>query len=190
MPQQPAPTLATILQINVSDGGVPKRPVPEAQVGERGITIDRQADLKYHGSPDQALCLYPIEAIEALQAEGHSITAGASGENITTHGLEWRRVLPGSRLRLGDAVLIQITDFASPCVKNAQWFSDGDFSRLDQQVNPGMSRVYAKVLEGGVIRPGDPVVLLEASAAERADRRRIKSFRWPADFQRQGADRP
>jgi len=52
--------MATVHQINTSDGGVPKLPVPTAEVGLRGVVGDRQADTKYHGSPDQALCLYSL----------------------------------------------------------------------------------------------------------------------------------
>jgi MOSC domain-containing protein YiiM len=36
----------------------------------------------------------------------------------------------------------------------------GDINRMHQNLHPGFSRVYAKVLQTGVIRPGDPVELL------------------------------
>jgi len=37
----------------------------------------------------------------------------------------------------------------------AAWFADGDFKRMDQDVHPGWSRLYAWVLEPGSIRTGD-----------------------------------
>ena len=59
---------AVIHQINASRGGVPKLPLPSADVGLRGITVDVQRDKLAHGSPDQALCLFALEIIERLQA--------------------------------------------------------------------------------------------------------------------------
>ena len=38
--------------------------------------------------------------------------------------------------------------------KNAQWFNDGNFRRIDHNLHPGWSRAYAWVLEGGPIAPG------------------------------------
>lgn len=47
------PPYPHVHQINVSDGGVPKRPVWEAKVNERGLDGDRQRNLKFHGGPDR-----------------------------------------------------------------------------------------------------------------------------------------
>lgn len=172
----------TIHQLNASAGGVPKQPIPEAVVDQTGFTVDRQADLQAHGGPRRALCLFALERIEALQAEGHQMYPGSAGENITTSGLEWSRVVPGSRLRLGDSVLIEITDYTTPCWKNACWFADGDFNRMNQKLFPGFSRVYARVLEGGTLRPGDRVELIEESAGVRVQRQQPRTLRWPEDF--------
>ena len=60
------PAFGSVESINVSDGGVPKRPVPEVVVGRRGLEGDRQRSRKHHGRVWQALCLYSIDVIEAL----------------------------------------------------------------------------------------------------------------------------
>lgn len=171
-----------VLQINVSDGGVPKLPVEVVQVGERGILTDRQADLRHHGHPDQALCLWSIEQIQVLQAEGHPIAAGLAGENITTEGIDLANVPRGARLALGDTIVIALTEFATPCTKNAQWFLDGDFDRMNSGPHPESSRVYASVLTGGELRAGDAIRVLLDTAAERVQRRQPKTVRWPQDF--------
>ncbi len=177
----------TIYQVSVSRGGVPKRPVAEAMVDEQGITIDHQSDRRSHGGISRALCLFSLEQIVELRKEGHDVEPGSTGENVTTLGVDWSKVLPGARMRLGQEVLVEITDYASPCWKNAVWFRDGDFNRLNHKVNPGCSRMYAKVLEGGTIRPGDHIELMGESTAERLERTAIPVFRWPRDFQ-QGFD--
>lgn len=153
-----------IAQINVSPGGVPKRPVPEARVGERGLEGDAQRDLEHHGGPERAVCLFSLERIQALAAEGHGIIPGAIGENLTVAGLDWSRVGPGSRFLVGEEVLLEVTRFTSPCVNIASVFRDREYSRVSQKRHPGDSRVYARVLRTGHVRAGDPVRLLAPSA--------------------------
>ncbi len=66
-------TLCRVRQVNVSSGGVPKLPVPVARVGRLGLEGDDHADRTEHGGPFRAVCLYSIEAIERVRAEGHPI---------------------------------------------------------------------------------------------------------------------
>jgi MOSC domain-containing protein YiiM len=153
------PSYPHVHQINISDGGVPKRPVLEAKVGARGLDGDRQRNLKVHGGPDRAVCLFSLELIEHLQEEGHSIDAGSSGENLTVVGLDWDLVRPGVRLTVGPDIELEVTSYTAPCSHNARWFRDADYSRISQKKHPGWSRVYAKVLRGGIVRPGDEVTV-------------------------------
>ena len=149
----------TIHQLNVSDGGVPKHPVESAEVGFRGLTRDHQDDRLHHGRPFQAVCLYGLDVIEALQAEGHPIGPGSVGENVTVAGLDWASLRPGARVALGDDLLLELSSYAIPCAKNAQWFLEGDFRRMAQDRHPGWSRIYGTVLRPGRLRPGDAVVV-------------------------------
>jgi len=155
-------TAAHVTHINISDGGVPKLPIERAVIGTLGVEGDRQESTEFHGGPERALCLFSLERIEALQAEGHPIEPGGAGENVTIAGLDWDAVGPGARLRLGGAVLIEITRYTAPCTKISANFSDGDFNRINSKTNPGWSRAYARVLEGGALLPGDAVELLPA----------------------------
>ena len=154
-----------IVQISVSPGGVPKLPVPSARVTELGLEGDLHRDMEHHGGPERALCLFALEQINALQAEGHDVSPGAIGENLTVEGLDWERVTPGSRLELGAGVLIEVTRYTSPCFKIKTRFTDGDISRVSQKSHPGSSRVYARVLTTGVIRQGDTVRLVNPAPA-------------------------
>lgn len=146
-------------QISRSDGGVPKLPVAEARVTADGVMGDHQRNREAHGGVERAVCLFSLELIEALQAEGHSITPGASGENLTLAGLDWARLAPGDRVQIGETLLVEIVSYTSPCRHNAQWFTAGDFSRISQKRHPGWSRLYARVLVEGVVRTGDRVTV-------------------------------
>lgn len=151
-----------IYQINISRGGVPKLPVETAVVTEEGIRGDYHDDIHSHGGPMRALCLYTVEQIRRLQAEGHPIFSGSVGENVTLEGIAQDAFMPGARLRLGDEVEIEITSYTTPCKTIAESFADGDFTRISQKVHPGESRVYARVLHGGEIQPGQAAVLTSA----------------------------
>jgi MOSC domain-containing protein YiiM len=154
-----------VVSINTSDGGVPKLPVSEGQVGVNGVAGDRQRDLRFHGGPNRAVCLYSLEVIHSLQAEGHPITVGSAGENLTLSGVDWDAMTPGRRVRVG-AVLLELTKYAHPCSNLVPYFRDGEFTRISQKVHPGSGRLYARVLEEGVVRTGDPVDVLDASPTE------------------------
>lgn len=138
-----------IFHISLSDGGVPKLPVREAVVGELGLVGDRQAHTKIHGGPDRALCLFSLDVILKLQAEGHPIYAGSTGENVTISGLVWNTLSPGTQLLLGDEVFVELTRTAEPCKQIAESFLDRDYKRLAE---PDDMRWYCRVLRGGTIR--------------------------------------
>ena len=159
---------ARIVQISVSPGGVPKRPVSSARVTALGLEGDAQRDLDHHGGPERALCLYSQERIRALQAEGHPITPGSIGENLTLEGIDWNVVTPGTYLRLGEGVIVQVTRYTAPCLNITASFRHRDYSRVSQKRHPGDSRVYARVLREGSLTSGDPLHLLtEAEASSR-----------------------
>ncbi len=148
----------SVVQVNVSGGGVPKHPQPRVAVDRRGVVGDTQAERKHHGKPLQALSLWSVDVIDALRAEGHPVCPGAAGENVTVSGIDWATIRPGVRIDVG-SVRAEVSAFATPCAKNAQWFSDRDFKRIDHNVHPGWSRAYAWVIEGGEIAPGDAVIV-------------------------------
>jgi MOSC domain-containing protein YiiM len=147
-----------VVSVNASTGGVPKLPVPCARASAAGIAGDGQRDLEHHGGLDRALCLYSMERIEALQAEGHPIAPGTTGENLTIRGLDWDRVVPGTTLRVG-GVTVDVTAYAAPCATIRPSFADGNSNRISQSKHPGWSRVYARVAGEGEIRVGDRVTV-------------------------------
>jgi MOSC domain-containing protein YiiM len=151
---------AHILQLSRSRGGAPTLPLPAAAIPPLATEGDRHADTAHHGGPERALCLFAVERNAAIAAEGHAITPGATGENITTEGLDWDLVVPGVRLRFGSDVLVEVTRYTTPCKTNQRWFTGGNFNRMHQDLHPGFSRVYARVLETGILRPGDAVEII------------------------------
>lgn len=148
-----------VVSINTSRGGVPKMSVFEALVTEHGVSGDDQSDPRYHGGPDRAAVLFSLEVIHALQGEGHPIGVGTVGENFTVSGLDWPSIVPGTSLAIGEAI-VEITKYATPCTKVRESFAKHDFMRIYQEHHPGWSRLCARVLKSGLVRPGDVVALV------------------------------
>jgi MOSC domain-containing protein YiiM len=153
-----ASRLGRVINVNVNPkGGVPKFPVPSAELTTEGVRGDKQRDRRFHGGPTRAVSLYALERIEALRAEGHPIAPGTTGENLTVAGIAWDGVKVGDRLRVGEWVELEITGYAAPCSNIVESFAEGEFKRISQKLHPGWSRLYARVLAEGVVREGDPV---------------------------------
>ena len=120
-------------------------------------------DLRYHGGAERALCLFALERVLELQAEGHPIFPGSVGENLTVVGLDWSGLAPGARLSLGEEAVVEITSYTAPCKYIAGSFAGGEFKRISQKVHPGHSRLYARVLRPGRLSVGQSVTLLSES---------------------------
>ena len=152
---------AKIIQINVNaNGGVPKLPVEKTRLGFERVEGDKQRDRRYHGGPSRAVCLYSLELIEALRAEGHPIESGWTGENLLVSGLDWSAMVPDVRLQIGDA-LVEVTSYANPCKHIGYAFKDDDFNRIGQKKHPGWSRIYARILTEAEVKVGDEVSVVE-----------------------------
>jgi MOSC domain-containing protein YiiM len=148
-------------QISLSKGGVPKLPVAEARVLRSGVEGDRHHDRR-HGGPEQAVCLFSLEVIQKLRKEGHPIEPGGTGENLTISGVDWAAFVPGMHLSIGDEVELEIASYTQPCSTIRKSFTELKSNRIKQELHPGESRVYARVLKEGMVRVGDPVRILDA----------------------------
>jgi MOSC domain-containing protein YiiM len=157
----------SVVQINISSGGVPKRAVSEAQVTALGVEGDGHAHPEIHGGPDRAVLLITAEGIEELAALGFPLSYGSLGENVTTRGIGRREWRVGQRWRIGAELVIEITKRRAPC-KTLNIYGPGIqaaiYDALTRDGDPaspkwGLSGVYASVVTPGLLRPGDAIVL-------------------------------
>ena len=145
---------AILVHLNVSPGGMPKKPVASARVTRDGVAGDWQKNRKYHGGPDRAICLYSEEFYAWLREQGIDVSNGDVGENLTTRGLDLQALGKGSRLRVGDECIIQITDVRVPCNQLRKWGAD-----LPNLI-VGRSGWVAKVVREGEVKPGDAIEVM------------------------------
>jgi MOSC domain-containing protein YiiM len=161
----------TVLQVSISRGGVPKRAIPEGDIGPRGIAGDGHDHPEIHGGPRQAVLLISSEAIAEITALGYPLYPGALGENITTVGIDRKQWRTGQRWRVGQAI-VELTRPRAPCETLSVYGPGIQKAVYDAQVKAGdpssprwaLAGFYASVVQAGVVRPGDPVSLLDQSA--------------------------
>ena len=144
--------MSEIIAVNISGGGIPKLPVPVAQVTSSGIEGDAH-DHEKHDTPLQAICLLNGEILDDLRAEGFEVGPGATGENLTVRGLDVEALEPGDRLRLSGGVQLEYTKKRKPC-----YVLDAIHEDLQDAIR-GRCGGYAKVIEGGTVRPGETIEL-------------------------------
>src|SRR5689334_21847905 len=153
----------TVVQVNISPGGLPKRAIGEGLITPLGILGDQHAHPQIHGGPRQAILLIAAEVVDALVEQGYPLFYGAMGENLTTRGIAIRDLRIGDQLQAGGAVL-EITKPRGPCSALDVYGESLKHEVYDAQVkegNPasprwGMSGFYASVVRSGPVRAGDP----------------------------------
>src|SRR5438067_9855588 len=160
-----------IIQINISTGGLPKRPIPEGLITPFGIEGDFCAHPEIHGGPRQAVLLIAAEAVDELIARGYPLFYGALGENLTTRGLDHRQLRVGQTLRAGGARL-ELTKIRVPCDTLGIYGPTIKQEIYDKRVKAGdpasprwgLSGFYASVIEPGPVRVND-IIAVEATLA-------------------------
>ncbi|GKS13585.1 MOSC domain-containing protein [Paenibacillus chitinolyticus] len=165
-----------IVSINV---GKPKKIVYQGKEVETGIYKepvhrplflsktqlegDGQADLKVHGGPDKALCVYSANHYDYWEKElGQPLSFGAFGENITISGLKEEEVCIGDIYELGEA-LVQVSQPRRPCFKLSVRYSDVKLPVKLQDT--GYTGFYFRVLKEGIV-PENPVFRLVTKHAQ------------------------
>jgi MOSC domain-containing protein YiiM len=157
----------TIIQVNTSPGGLPKRPIGEGFITPLGLAGDLHAHPNIHGGPLQAILIVAAEAVDELCARGYPLFYGALGENLTTRGLPIRDIRLGDQVRAGGA-LLEITKPRGPCSALDIYGDTLKFEIYDPQVKArdhtsprwGMSGFYCSVLQPGPVRAGDAIMVV------------------------------
>lgn len=141
-----------IRAISVSkDRGVQKVNVPDAELkAEFGLVGDAHA-----GPWHRQVSLLGVESIEKMIAKGAKVSPGNFAENITTEGLDLLKLSLGSRLKLGQSVELEVTQFGKACHSRCEIFQ-----QVGDCVMP-REGIFARVTKAGHIRVGDPIEVID-----------------------------
>jgi MOSC domain-containing protein YiiM len=100
------------------------------------------------------------ELLSELQAKGLAIGAGQIGENVLTEGVDLLGLSTGTRLHLGGEAVVEVTGLRNPCVQLDRFRKGLMAAVFDRDADGGLVRkagVMGIVLQGGEVRPGDPI---------------------------------
>ncbi|HQN54079.1 MAG TPA: MOSC domain-containing protein [Novosphingobium sp.] len=102
------------------------------------------------------------ELLDELADKGFAIAPGQLGENVLTRGVDLLGLPTGTRLRLGEDALVEITGLRNPCRQLNDLAPGLMEATLDRAADGSLIRkcgVMAVVVSGGEVRTGDPVSL-------------------------------
>ena len=139
-----------VLSVQISERrGERKRPVPEIRLVPRhGIVGDAHA-----GDWHRQISLLAQESVDAMEAPV-PLDPGIFAENVRTEGIRLRELPVGTRLRIGGAE-IRATQIGKEC------HSACGIRRIVGRCAMPTEGIFAEVVRGGTVRPGDPVEVLE-----------------------------
>jgi MOSC domain-containing protein YiiM len=118
-------------------------------LASRGLEGDAHA-----GDWHRQVSLLAMESIAKIRERGLAVNPGDFAENITTSGIRLWELTPGTRLALGKRVRLEVTQIGKECHSRC-----AIFYQVGDCVMP-REGIFARVLRGGTIRPGDPVRVL------------------------------
>ena len=128
--------------------GTKKQPQPEVTLKEEfGVVDDAHADCQTH----RQVSLLAIESIDKMQGKGLELKPGDFAENITTQGIDLVALPIGTVLKVGDEVILKMTQIGKECHAACA---------IRKQVGDCImprEGIFARVIRGGVIRPGDTI---------------------------------
>ncbi|HEX8906434.1 MAG TPA: MOSC domain-containing protein [Longimicrobiaceae bacterium] len=104
--------------------------------------------------------LIHAELHDELRAGGFNVAAGDMGENVTTRGVDLLALPTGTRLRLGDDAVVEVTGLRNPCAQLDRFQPGLMAAVLGRDEHGGLVRkagIMAVVLAGGEVRPGDAI---------------------------------
>ena len=129
-----------------------KKGTRKEQVDQASLLEDHGIEGDAHAGPwHRQVSFLASESIQKARERGLDVTFGDFAENIATSGIDWLKVPIGTKINLGDAAKVEITQIGKECHnKCAIYYMAGDC------IMP-REGIFARVLQGGVIHCGDSV---------------------------------
>lgn len=140
---------AKVVSINISEKkGVRKKAVDEAVLKENyGIEGDAHASEKWH----RQISLLALESIKKMQAKGLKVDSGDFAENITTEGVDLLVLPIGTKITVGEDVLLEVSQIGKTCHTRCAIYRQAGDCVMPKE------GIFVKVLKGGIVKKGDTI---------------------------------
>jgi len=128
--------------------GTSKEDIREAYIEENyGLTDDAHADSASH----RQVSLIAIESINKMKDLGFDVKPGDYAENLTTEGIGIVSLPVGTKVTVGDEVVLEISQIGKECHTKC-----AIYRKMGQCIMPEEG-VFATVVHGGTVRAGDEI---------------------------------
>ena len=141
--------MATIIAVCKSEKkGTKKKDVGEGLLkAEFGLVGDAHADCCTH----RQVSLLAVESIDKMRALGLEVDPGDFAENLTTQGIDLVYLPVGTRLSVGEQIVLEITQIGKECHAGC-----AIYRQVGKCIMPEEG-VFAKVIQGGHVGTGDQI---------------------------------
>jgi MOSC domain-containing protein YiiM len=103
------------------------------------------------GDWHRQVSLLAVESISKIRKKGLDVNQGDFDENITTEGIKLWELPVGTRLKLGENALVEVTQIGKECHDRC-----AIYKQVGDCVMP-REGIFVKVLKGGTIGPEDSI---------------------------------
>jgi len=137
-----------------------------------GVTVKHRSRVARDPSQPNLRQVHLIhtELHQTLRESGFDIAAGQMGENVTTEGVDLLGLPTGTRLKLGDAAIVEVTGLRNPCAQLDKIQPGLMKATLDHDEQGNLIRkagIMGVVIAGGQIKIGDPIAVELPAAPHR-----------------------
>lgn len=136
----------------------PKKAMRKKNIGEGMLQIKFGIEGDAHGGDwHRQVSLLAMESIQKMQAKGLDVGPGDFAENLTTTGIDLVSLPIGTKLKIGENGLGEVTQIGKEChTRCAIYYQAGDC------VMP-REGIFIRVLKGGPVRVGDSIEVIESA---------------------------
>ena len=127
--------------------------------GTRKVQVEEASLIQNHGLEGDAhagpwhrqVSFLASESIQRARETGLDVSFGDFAENVATEGIAWHRLPVGTRVRLGQAVVVEVSQIGKTCHDKCEIYK-----QVGRCVMP-KEGIFGKVLEAGVIKKCDGI---------------------------------
>jgi len=137
-----------VVSINISEHkGISKKPIKSCQIKSSGLKRDAHS-----GKGHRQVSLLAQESINKVKKKGLNVSSGSFAENITTEGIDLFKIPIGNRLRIGDEVIIEVSQKGKICPRPCTIYY-----KIGECIMPNEG-IFAKVIKPGEVKVGDVII--------------------------------
>ncbi len=145
--------MAKILAVCKSDKkGIKKEAIAQGFLSQDyGLVGDAHADCSTH----RQVSLLAVESIDKMRSPGLDVGPGDFAENLTTEGLDLVSLPVGTRISIGEDIILELTQIGKDCHTGC-----AIYRQIGKCIMP-KEGIFARVVRQGFVRAGDELMVLE-----------------------------